>query len=136
MKLLLLSLISLLSCTSYTYKLSTPCKVSNQVIFEKLTGALVSEGLNIKTITSNYLYAESTPTTGKYGALYTHIWTFTVSNDTVTLNAKRRYENEGYKFETNWNNPKTPITDTWYWNVQKEIESICGGKILVIESVK
>lgn len=141
MKLILLSLISLLSCTSYTYQLKTPCKVSNAVLFERLTGTLVNEGLQIKTVTGNYLLAESLPAKQWNGATTQVYWAFTTSKDTITGTAKSTsiYQNA---FGAVLSTSETYFNDdahrdwTWYWNVRNELENTFGDKVIIFETKK
>lgn len=136
MKHILLPLLILLSSCSYSsYQLKTNCKVSNQVLFERLTGTLVNEGLQIKTVTGNYLLAESNPESGRYGIISTNVWIFTVQNDTITATAKEKHNTDGYLSEGTVTDGLKPEF-TWYWNVRKELESICGNKVMLIETKK
>ena len=142
MKHLLLSLLILLSSCSYSsYQLKTNCKVSNQVLFERLTGTLVNEGLQIKTVTGNYLLAESLPAKQWNGATTQVYWAFTASKDTITGTAKSIsiYQNA---FGAVLSTSETYFNDdahrdwTWYWNVRNELENTCGDKVIIFEVLK
>ena len=122
-------------CSYSTFQYKASCKVSNSVLFERLTAVLVNEGLQIKTVTGNYLQAESSPQSGRYGVISTNVWVISASGDTVTLKASTRhtlpdFENVGDVGDG------TKADVTWYWNVRREIESICSSKIVVFESKK
>lgn len=138
MKKILLSLFLALAiggCSYSTFQYKASCKVSNSVLFERLTAILVQEGLQIKTVTGNYLQAESSPQSGRYGVISTNVWVISVSGDTVTLKASTRhtlpdFENVGDVGDG------TKQDVTWYWNVRREVESICSSKIVVFESKK
>lgn len=136
MKKILLSLFLALAiggCSYSTFQYKASCKVSNSVLFERLTAVLVNEGLQIKQVTGNYLQAESSPQSGRYGVISTNVWVIAVTGDTVTLKASTRhtlpdFENVGDV----GGGAKADVT--WYWNVRREIESICQSKIVVFES--
>ncbi len=136
MKKILLSLFLALAiggCSYSAFQYKASCKVSNSVLFERLTAVLVNEGLQIKTVTGNYLQAESSPQSGRYGVISTNVWVISVLGDTVTLKASTRhtlpdFENVGDVGDG------TKQDITWYWNVRREIESICNSKIVVFES--
>ncbi len=130
-----LFLLLLTSCTVTTYQLRTPCKVSNSELFEKLTGVLVQEGLQIKTVTSNYLQAETSPETNRYGQIETNIWAFTVKGDTVILRPSTVYVDKNYSKSYDVS-VGLDRGNTWYWNVRNEIEKICDSKVLVIEKIQ
>lgn len=136
MKHLLLSLLILLSSCSYSsYQLKTNCKVSNQVLFERLTGTLVNEGLHIKTVTSNYLLAESNKESVGNGQQRVNRWIFTVQNDTVDVKASSTFSEGDFSTTSSFTGGMREDI-TWYWNVRKELESICGNKVMVIETKK
>ena len=136
MKKILLSLFLALAiggCSYSTFQYKASCKVSNSILFERLTAVLVNEGLQIKTVTANYLQAESSPQSGRYGVISTNVWVISVSGDTVTLKASTRhtlpdFENVGDVGDG------TKADVTWYWNVRREVESICNSKVVVFES--
>lgn len=122
----------LVGCIPPTYQYKTNCKVSNAVLFERLTSVLVQEGLQIKQITGNYLQAESTPVSGQHGFIKTNIWVISVLADTVTLKASTQNKLPNYSGVVDVDG-STRKEVTWYWNVRREIESICGSKVLVFE---
>lgn len=138
MKKILLSLFLALAiggCSYSTFQYKASCNVSKSVLFERLTSVLVQEGLQIKTVTGNYLQAESSPQSGSYGVISTNVWVISVSGDTVTLKASTRhtlpdFENVGDVGDG------TKADVTWYWNVRREVESICSSKVVVFETVK
>lgn len=135
MKILILFLLLLTSCSYSTYQYKANCKVSNALLFERLTSVLVQEGLQIKTVTSNYLQAESSPQSGSYGIVSNHVWVISVLADTVTIKASTIQRLPDYVNERSDGDELKPES-TWYWNVRKEIESICQSKIVVFESKK
>ena len=135
MKIIILSLLFLSGCSYSTYQYKANCKVSNLVLFERITGVLVQEGLQIKTVTANYLQAESSPQSGRYGIISTHVWVISVLSDTVTIKASTIQRLPDYVNERSDGDELKPES-TWYWNVRKEIESICQSKIVVFESKK
>lgn len=135
MKLLIPLLALLVSCTSYTYRLQAPCKLSNQVLFERLTGVLVENGFQIKTVTGNYLQAETSPQTGSYGINKVNVWVITVNNDTIIAKAKVKSSSDDWNSETERSDSE-PKSETWYWNVRDGLEGICGNKLLLIETEK
>lgn len=128
-----ISAILLTSCSYSTYQYKAACKVSNQVLFERLTGVLVNEGLQVKQITSNYLQAESSPQSGRYGVISTNVWVISVLGDTVTLKASIKHQLPDFENVSDIGEGAKPEA-TWYWNVRREIESICSSKVVVFES--
>ncbi len=136
MKKILLSLFLTLAiggCSYSTFQYKASCKVSNQVLFERLTAILVNEGLQIKTVTGNYLQAESSPQSGRYGVISTNIWIVSVLGDTVTLKASTKHQLPDFENVGDVGDG-TKADVTWYWNVRREVESICSSKIVVFES--
>jgi hypothetical protein len=133
--LLVLLTVLLTSCSHSTYQYKASCKVSNQLLFERITGVLVNEGLQIKTVTSNYLHAESAPESGQYGFINTHVWVISVLADTVTIKASTKKRLQDFERVYDDGDELKP-ENTWYWNVRKEVESICQSKIVVFESKK
>jgi len=127
-----ISAILLTSCSYSTYQYKASCKVSNQVLFERLTSVLVNEGMQIKQVTGNYLQAESAPESGRYGIISTNIWVISVLADTVTLKASTQNKLPNYSGVVDVDGTAKKDV-TWYWNVRREIESICGSKVLVFE---
>lgn len=105
------------------------------MLFERLTGALVQNGFQIKTTTNAYLSAETSPISDRYGINHVHVWIIAVSNDTVTAKAKEKvssgdWNNEGEKSDN------IDKSATWYWSIRAEIEEVCGNKVILIETKK
>ena len=133
MKKILLTLIFLTGCSYSTYKYKASCKVSNQMLFERLTSVLVNEGMQIKQVTGNYLQAESAPESGRYGIISTNVWVISVLADTVTIKASTKKRLPDFERVYDDGDELKP-ENTWYWNVRKEVENICSSKIVVFES--
>ena len=125
--------ILLTSCSYSTFQYKASCKVSNSVLFERLTSVLVNEGLQIKTVTGNYLQAESSPQSGRYGVISTNVWVISVLGDTVTIKASTKHQLPDFENVGDVGDG-TKADVTWYWNVRREVESICNSKIVVFES--
>jgi len=123
----------LTSCSYSTFQYKASCKVSNSVLFERLTAVLVNEGLQIKQVTGNYLQAESSPQSGRYGVISTNVWVISVLGDTVTLKASTKHQLPDFENVGDVGDG-TKQDVTWYWNVRREVESICNSKIVVFES--
>ena len=122
-------------CSYSTYQYKASCKVSNQMLFERLTSVLVNEGMQIKQVTGNYLQAESAPESGRYGIISTNVWVISVLADTVTIKSTTRQRLPDFEREYD-NGDEVKPENTWYWNVRKEVENICSSKIVVFESKK
>jgi hypothetical protein len=127
-----LAALTISGCIPPDYQYKASCKVSNAVLFERLTSVFVQEGLQIKQVTSNYLQAESTPVSGQHGFTKTNIWVISVLADTVTLKASTQNKLPNYSGVVDVDGTAKKDV-TWYWNVRREIESICGSKVLVFE---
>ena len=125
----------LTSCSYSTFQYKASCKVSNSVLFERLTAVLVNEGLQIKQVTGNYLQAESSPQSGRYGVISTNVWVISVLGDTVTLKASTKHQLPDFENVGDVGDG-TKADVTWYWNVRREVESICNSKVVVFESKK
>lgn len=131
-KILILAFL-LVGCIPPDYQYKASCKVSNAVLFERLTSVFVQEGLQIKQVTSNYLQAESTPVSGEHGFTKTNIWVISVLADTVTLKASTQNKLPNYSGVVDVDGTAKKDV-TWYWNVRREVESVCSSKVLVFES--
>ena len=126
-------LLFLSGCSYSTYQYKASCKVSNQMLFERLTSVLVNEGMQIKQVTGNYLQAESAPESGRYGIISTNVWVISVLADTVTIKSTTKQRLPDFEREYD-NGDELKPENTWYWNVRKEVENICSSKIVVFES--
>jgi len=128
-----LAALTISGCIPPDYQYKANCKVSNAVLFERLTGVLVQEGLQVKTVTANYLQAESSPQSGRYGVISTNVWVISVLGDTVTLKASIKHQLPDFENVSDIGEGAKQDA-TWYWNVRREVESVCSSKILVFES--